>query len=173
MHFTKFSKISKNYITGPIFQNATWECLGLTSGAPQGCTPCAGAASKGGAPPCGEGPSWPHSVIPSTHSTLSPEKTRTSLFSLAFSPESSGFLDLLAQLRFLSEIWHICSPVCDSSAHPSRILFGGVYLEYFAILGDRLCELACLIYALRSSFDACLAFLLFVIVILPCLFVLK
>ncbi|KAK1601186.1 hypothetical protein QYE76_008356, partial [Lolium multiflorum] len=34
-------------------KHATWECLELTSGAPQGCTPPAGAASKGGAPTCG------------------------------------------------------------------------------------------------------------------------
>ena len=51
MHFSKFSKIHKNYTVGPIFRRGTWEHLGMTSGAPQGGTPQAGAASKGGAPP--------------------------------------------------------------------------------------------------------------------------
>ena len=73
-----------------------------------------------------------------------PKKTRTKFLSLAFLLQSSRFLDLFAQPRFLSEIWHICSPVCDSSAYPSRILFGWVYLEYFAAVGNMFSELACL-----------------------------
>ena len=55
--------------------------------------------------------------------------------------------DLLAQPIFAAEIWGICSPVCDSSDDPSRILFGGVFLEYLDTVGGRLCELTCLIYA--------------------------
>ena len=124
MHFSKFSKIHKNYTVGPIFRRGTWEHLGMTSGAPQGGTPQAGAASKGGAPPCGVGPPLPHFSISSSQTLLSPEKIDTSFLSLAFLLKSSGFLDLFAQPRFLSEIWHICSPVCDSSDYPSRILFG-------------------------------------------------
>ena len=52
--------------------------------------------------------------------------------------------DLLAQPILSAEIWGICSPVCDSSDDPSRILFSGVFLEYFGAVGDRFCELACL-----------------------------
>ena len=124
MHFSKFSKIHKNYTVGPIFRKCTREHLGMTSGAPQGGTPQAGAASKGGAPPCCVGPSLPHYFISFSHSLLSPEKTSTSFLSLVFLLKSSRFLDLFAQPRFLSEIWHICSSVCDSSDYPSRILFG-------------------------------------------------
>jgi hypothetical protein len=48
--------------------------------------------------------------------------------------------DLLAQLIFAAEIWSICSPVRDSFDCPSRILFRGVFLEYFSTIGDRLNE---------------------------------
>ena len=40
--------------------------------------------------------------------------------------------DLLAQPIFSAEIWIICSPVCDSSVCPIKILNGVVYLEYYA-----------------------------------------
>jgi hypothetical protein len=73
--------------------------------------------------------------------------------------KSSGFLDLFAQPRFLFEIWHICSPVCDSSDYPSRILIGEVYLEYFADVDDMLSELARLYYDGISCFDGCLILL--------------
>ena len=109
---------------GFLTATSTWEHLGMTSGAPQGGTPQAGAASKGGAPPWCVGPSLPHFIIPFTHSLLSPEKTRTHFLSLAFLLKNSRFLDLFAQPRFLSEIWHICSLVCDSFDCPIRILFG-------------------------------------------------
>ena len=67
--------------------------------------------------------------------------------------------DLLAQPIFATKIWSICSSACDSSIHTSGILFGGLYLEYFAVVGDRLSEFACLFYARLISFDACLALL--------------
>ena len=67
--------------------------------------------------------------------------------------------DLLAQPIFASEIWSICSPVCDSSVYPSGILFSGVFLEYFAATGDRLSEFAYLFYAIIIIFYACLALL--------------
>ena len=73
--------------------------------------------------------------------------------------------DLLAQPTFVAEIWSICSSVCDSSIHPSGILFSGVFLEYFAAVGDRLSEFACLFYARLISFDACLALLQVAIVV--------
>ena len=123
VHFLKFSKIYKNYTAGPIFQNATWECLGLTSGAPQGCTPCAGAASKGGAPPCGEGPTWPSTHSSTYHSTLFDGKTHHHCSNPSFLLFLLEIFDLLAQPIFAAEIWSICSPVCDSSDYPNRILF--------------------------------------------------
>ena len=124
VHFSKFSKIYKNYTGSLIFRRGTWEHLGMTSGAPQGGTPQAGAASKGGAPPWCVGPPLPHFSISSSHTLLSPEKIDTSFLSLVFLLKNSRFLDLFAQPRFLSEIWHICSLVCDSFDCPIRILFG-------------------------------------------------
>jgi hypothetical protein len=56
--------------------------------------------------------------------------------------------DLLAQPIFAAKIWSICSPVCDSFDCPSRILFSGVFIEYFSNVGDRLSEFACLFYCL-------------------------
>ena len=44
------------------------------------------------------------------------------------------FFDLLAQPISVAETWLVCSPVCDSSVYPSRILFGVVFLEYFAAI---------------------------------------
>jgi hypothetical protein len=60
--------------------------------------------------------------------------------------------DLLAQPIFAAEIWSICSPVCDSSDCPSRILFSGLFLEYFSNVGDRLSEFASLFYCLDKLF---------------------
>jgi hypothetical protein len=48
-----------------------------------------------------------------------------------------AIFDLLAQPIFVAEIWSICSPVCDSFDCPIRILFSGVFLEYFSSIGDR------------------------------------
>ena len=73
--------------------------------------------------------------------------------------------DLLAQPIFAAEIWSVCSSVCDSSFHPSGILFSGLYLEYFAVVGDRLSEFACLFYFRLISFYACLALLQVAIVV--------
>jgi hypothetical protein len=60
--------------------------------------------------------------------------------------------DLLAQPIFAAEIWSICSLVCDSFDCPSRILFNGVFLEYFSTIGDRLSKFACLFYYLDKLF---------------------
>ena len=57
------------------------------------------------------------------------------------------FFDLLAQPTSVAETWLVCSPVCDSSMYPSRILFGVVFLEYFAAVCCWLSELVCLFYA--------------------------
>ena len=46
-----------------------------------------------------------------------------------------------------ADFWRDCSLVCASSACPIRFLIGRLYLEYFAAIGVRLCELVCLFYA--------------------------
>jgi len=74
-------------------------------------------------------------------------KSTAPFLTLAFLLLLLAIFDLLAQPIFPAEIWGICSPVCDSSAYPSRILFSKVFLEYFAAVGDMLSELACLYYA--------------------------
>ena len=142
--FLKFSKIHKNYTVGLIFRRGIWEHLGMTSGAPQGCTPPAGAAKGRGArhpvvwaPPCPTTSSLPPI-------SLSLPKKLVLTFSHSRFCSRAQDLDLFAQARFMSEIWHISSPVCDSSDYPSRILFGWVYLEYFAAVGNMFSELACL-----------------------------
>jgi hypothetical protein len=53
-----------------------------------------------------------------------------------------AIFDLLAQPIFAAKIWSFCSPTCDSSDCPSRILFSEVFLEYFSTVGDSLSELA-------------------------------
>ena len=90
-------------------------------------------------------------LISFSHPTHTPP-----LFKLVFLLLLLEFFDLLAQPIFVAEIWTICSPVCDSSMYPSRILFSRVYLEYFAAVGDLLSEYACLFYVDIISFDACL-----------------
>ena len=89
--------------------------------------------------PC---PSVGHPRLPPT---LSPATFFSLLSKLQFIAQnrvlsvlSLNFFDLLAQPIFLAEIWSICSLVCDSSPCPSRFVFSGLYLEYFAAVGDRL-----------------------------------
>ena len=77
---------------------------------------------------------------------LSPKNT-IPLFEHQFLLLLLAIFDLLAQPIIPAEIWSICSPVCDSSDYPSRILFNGVFIEYFTAVGDMLSELACLYYA--------------------------
>jgi hypothetical protein len=76
------------------------------------------------------------------------QKNITPLLKLVFLLFLLTIFDLLAQPIFAAEIWSICSPVCDSSDCPSRILFSEVFLKYFSTVGDRLSELACLLYCL-------------------------
>jgi hypothetical protein len=79
-------------------------------------------------------------------------KNTTPLLKLVFLLFLLAIFDLLAQSIFAAEIWSIFSPVCDSSDYPSRILFSGVFLEYFSTVGDRLSELTCLFYCLDKLF---------------------
>ena len=105
------------------------------------------------------GPTWTFTTSPTYHllplARPKPFPSKKLVFLLLIVVD----FDLLAQPIFAAEIWSICSSVCDSSIHPSGILFGGLYLEYFAVVGDRLSEFACLFYARLVVFDACLALL--------------
>jgi hypothetical protein len=80
------------------------------------------------------------------------QKNSTQLLKPMFLLFLLAIFDLLAQPIFAAEIWSICSPVCDSSDCPSRILFSEVFLEYFSTIGDRLSEFGCLFYCLDKLF---------------------
>jgi hypothetical protein len=97
------------------------------------------------------GPPGPPLILPPATS-LSPTKNSTPLLKPMFLLFSLTIFNLLAQPIFAAEIWSICSPVYDSFDCPSRILFSGVFLEYFSIIGDRLNEFACLFYYLDKFF---------------------
>jgi hypothetical protein len=94
-----------------------------------------------------------------------PRENTTPLLKPMFFLFLLAIFDLLAQPTFAAEIWSICSPVCDSSSCPSRILFSGVFLEYFSTIGDRLSEFACLFYCLDELFWCMLALLQLPIVV--------
>jgi hypothetical protein len=111
----------------------------------------------------GRGPAWPrppgvrrphlasHLSLPPLL-FLSPEKQPYTSSNLSSCCSSLRFFDLLAQPNISAEIWSNCSPVCDSSACPSRISFGELFLEYFSIVGGRINEYACLFYCLEMIF---------------------
>ena len=112
------------------------EYLGGTRGAHQAGTPHGGAASLG----------WRHALVwatPGPPLTLSPATFFSLPSKLQFIAQNCvlsvlalDFFDLLAQPIFLAEIWSNCSLVCDSSPCPSRFVFSGLYVEYFAAVGD-------------------------------------
>ena len=141
--FQSFQKFTKIIPLVLFFEDAPGSTWGWPVGHPRVAPHRLARPARGARHPGVWAPLCPtsSSVLPTL---LSPEKIDTSFLSLAFLLKSSGFFDLFAQPRFLSEIWHVCSPVCDSSDYPNRILFGWVYLEYFAAVGDILSELACL-----------------------------
>ena len=123
----------------------------MTRGTHQATTRHHGAVEVRPRPVLVWGPPGP----PLTHLSLTPFSLPTIHTTIA----QTRVLAALAQPIFAAEIWINCSPVCDSSDYPNRILFSGVSLDYFAAVGDRLSELACLFYALISCFDACLVLL--------------
>ena len=111
----------------------------------------------GQAAPCpGVGSTWPSTHSSLSHSFLSPEQTHHHYSNSCSCCSCSRFFDLLAQHIFAAEIWINCSPVCDSSDYPNRILFSCLYLWHFGTVGDMLLELACLFLFRLTSFDACL-----------------
>ena len=122
---------------------------------PPRCHTLAGRGRGVGRAPMGCGSHMaPQGVSLPPLSFFFPAKLDQKLFSRVLAVLEHRIFDLFAQPIFMSEIWHICSPVCDSSDYPSRILFGWVYLEYFAAVGNMFSELACLFYDVKTSFDA-------------------
>ena len=115
---------------------------------PRAAIPCPGAGHLWAAPMPGVGPSSPPLIpLPLSLSLSLTRKTPSSSSKHEFLLLLLPNFDLVAQPLISAEIGSICFPICDSSVHPSRILFSGVFLEYFAAVGDMLSELACLIYA--------------------------
>jgi hypothetical protein len=98
------------------------------------------------------GAPWPSTYSSTCHSTVSPKKNTTPFLRFVFLLFLLAIFDLLAHPIFAAEIWSICSLVCDSFDCPSRILFSGVFLEYFSTVGNRFSELACLFYCLDKLF---------------------
>src|SRR3954465_15019440 len=86
-------------------------------------------------------------VPPPSHLLSLSLKTPENFLKLEFLLFLLPIFYLLAQPIFVTDFWRECSLVCASSACPIRFLISGLYLEYFATVGDMLCELACLFYA--------------------------
>ena len=105
--------------------------------ADQGGPPCCHAIARRGRG-VGRAPMWRGSHVALQEVSLPPlssslpakldQKAQTRVLAVL----ELGFFDLLAQPISAAETWLVCSPVCDSSMYPSRILFGVVFLEYFA-----------------------------------------
>ena len=158
------SEFYKNYTIGPIFESGSWEYLGMTRG------PTMPPHHMVARQACGRARAWCGAHLALHHFSHLPlppvARPKTfSIFKLVFLLPIFMIFDLLAQPIFAAELWDICSLLCDSSDAPCRILFGGVFLEYFAAAGDRLSDFACLVYARIISFDACLALLQVAIVV--------
>jgi hypothetical protein len=107
---------------------------------PQGDLPChlttRGHGPSPAAPTYGEGGPLASHLSLHLHLFLSPKKSRHPSSNPCSCCSPSRFFDLLAQPIIVAEIWSICSLVCDSSNCLSRILFSGVFLEYFSSIGD-------------------------------------
>jgi hypothetical protein len=110
-------------------------------GRPQRDPPChlttRGRGPSLAAPTYGEGGPLATDLSLHPHFFLSPKKSQYPCSNPCSCCYPSRIFDLLAQPSFVAEIWSICSPVCDSFNCPSRILFSGVFLEYFSSIGDR------------------------------------
>ena len=109
-------------------QRGTWGC-------PEGPTMPPHHVLARGTPWPRQGQVWGplalHYLLFLSFSFSLPKNTKL-LFELQFLLLLLAIFDLLAQPIISAEIWSICSSVCDSSDCPSRILFSGVFLEYFA-----------------------------------------
>ena len=98
---------------------------GWALGASQGHHTLAGRGPTLGRAPMGCGSHLsPQGVSLPPLSFFFPAKLDQKLFSRVLAVLEHGIFDLFAQPISAAEIWLICSPVCDSSVYPSRILFG-------------------------------------------------
>ena len=89
----------------------------------------------------------PSRLPPQSHLLSLSRKTPENLLKLEFLLFLLAIFDLLVQPISSADFWRVCSLVCASSTCPIRFVIGRLYLEYFAAIGDRLFELACLFYA--------------------------
>ena len=114
------------------------ECLEGTKGTHQAGTPPGGLTSLGARlAMVWATPGPPLTLSPATFFSL-PSKLQFIAQNRVFAVLALDFFDLLAQPIFVAEILSTCSLVCDSSPCPSRFVFSGLYVEYFAAVGDRL-----------------------------------
>ena len=105
---------------------------GTSQGDPPRCHTLAGRGRGVGRAPMGCGSHMaPQGVSLPPLSSFFPAKHDQKSFSRILAVLELESFDLLAQPMSVAETWLICSPVCDSSVYPSRILFGVVFLEYF------------------------------------------
>ena len=106
---------------------------GACQGDPPRCHTLAGRGRGVGRAPMGCGSHMaPQGVSLAPLSFFFPAKLDQKSFSRVLAVLELEFFNLLAQPSSVAETWVIYSPVCDSSVYPSRILFGVVFLEYFA-----------------------------------------
>ena len=108
----------------------------VVPGADQGDPPrCHAIARRGRG--VGRAPMWRGSHLALQEVSLPPlssslpakldQKTQTRVLAVL----ELRFFDLALSIS-VAGTWLVCSPVCDSSMYPSRILFGVVFLEYYA-----------------------------------------
>ena len=106
---------------------------GASQGDPPRCHTLAGRGRGVGRAPMGCGSHLsPQGVSLPPLSSFLPAKLNQKTFSRVLAVLELEFSDLLAQPISVAETLLVCSPVCDSSVYPSRILFAVVFLEYFA-----------------------------------------
>jgi hypothetical protein len=160
----KFSKNSRKLFLNFYIKNGTERHLGHPRGTHHATTPHGGAVQ---ARPR-HGMVWGllalHLFFHLPLHSLS-RKNSTPLLKPMFLLFLLVIFDLLAQPIFAAEIWSICALVCDSFDCQSRILFSGVFLEYFSTIGDRLNEFAYLFYCLEKLLWCMLALLQLPIVV--------
>ena len=68
----------------------------------------------------------------------------------------AAIFNLLAQSSIHETALGDCSLVCDSSNGPISFCSSVLFIANFCCLGDPVLELACQIYMVKSSFDACI-----------------
>ena len=125
---------------------------------------------QGGQPPCHEGGGHTH---PPRARPL-PRGPMVALLHLFLHPHTSSssqknhhpaqarvlahfaaIFDLLAQSTSHKTALGDCSLVCDSSIGPISFCSSALFIANLCCLGDHVLELACQIYMVPSSFDAC------------------